>query len=61
MTLTIRLLARLDPAEPELQAEVVKGYRRAVHRVRVLTDHPVWRGAELEKGHFRIVKERTTT
>ncbi len=60
-TITIRLRAETDPAEPTLQGIVTEGYRREIRVVRITTPHPVWYGAELGVAHFRMVSPRKRT
>jgi hypothetical protein len=55
-TIRIRLKACLDPREPELEAEVVDGTGRCFTKVKVVTPHPVWRGAIVGKDHVRVCK-----
>lgn len=48
----IRLRAETDPARPIL----LDGYGKQYQQVRVESPHPIWRGTELNRGHFTVVE-----
>lgn len=52
----IQLRPKVDPNEPTLQAVVTEGANGSVRAVRVISSHPVWKGAELNKCMFRMAK-----
>lgn len=54
----IKLKRGVDPGEPVVEAVVVErsGIKRAIKRVRVVGEHPVWRGAEFKRQDFTLVR-----
>jgi hypothetical protein len=55
-TARIKLRWCVDASEPTLAVEIIKGLGRDLRRVRVTTEHPVWRGAELTNRHFKVLE-----
>ena len=53
-TLSITLRPHIDPNRPTLEAVVHEGYGRQIKSVKVVSEHPVWRGAVLGKDAWNV-------